>query len=66
MNKYSNDLLIKRLREMPMNAADIARAEADFHRADALVDAGFDAVAAVRDAASRVARNVRSVFVPQH
>ncbi len=66
MKHHSNDFLIKRLREIPMSAAEIARAEADFRTANAIVDAAFDVVAAIRAAGARVARQVRSVFVPQH
>ena len=62
----SNALLIKRLREMPMPKADIARAEADFQRANALVEAAFEAVAAVRTTLAQLTRQVRAVFVPQH
>jgi hypothetical protein len=63
---HSNDLLIQRLREMPLSPDAIARAEADFHMANAIVDGAFDLVAGVRAAGARVARQLRSVFVPQH
>ena len=64
----ANDMLYRRIDELPMSAADRRFAKAQLRAADNFVDGAFALAAAMRSMTASVSRHVRTAIMasPQH